>query len=747
MEDLLEENLECKVLCVTEHWKTTTQLENYGIVGYNLITSFCRKEENRHGGSAIYANKNIQCITRKDINSVSVEGIFECCGCECRIQNKRIIVICLYRPPNGNINDFLSRIESVLSICMEGGSIVICAGDFNLDFLSTNKKVLELLSIINSFNMKHVIKEHTRVTAASRTCIDNILTNFNGNYITQVLQSHISDHTAQKLVIYLDAKTNHFIEKRSFSEINKKRFKAKLLDRDWSSLYMVERTQVNDQWNCFMNIILTDFNECFPTIKLPSKNLNKTKNRQKTPEILECKRQLDLLYVLKNVNNTYRYMYTKKKKEYDTLLLDSKKINYANRLRSSDNKTKCAWAVVKEITGKNKTNDFKLEGDMTNVSNDFNNLFTNMSTRLLGQLNDVPFSTNIQRNHDSMSIKLVDSKEILNIVKNLKNKFSCGSDEISTSIIKYIITAIVQPIVYIFNNSLRFGIFPDKLKLALIVPVFKKGDETKLDNYRPISLLPSFSKILERVMCDRIMEFLLAHDILNDVQHAYLKGRSTQTAMFRFTEEILKALERGVIPLGLFLDLSKAYDTLNYNILIQKLELYGIKETALRWIISYLSGRQQKVIMGKGSRRVSSDQTEIGLGVPQGSVIGPLLFIVYINDITELCSVNSNCIITNYADDTNLLVTAMSLPTLIKRSQLLMRDAAEWFTKNKLILNNSKTSIILFKTKRSTLQEPDSINIINSNIELKQSTRFLGMVLDSNLTWEEHIEYVAAQVK
>ena len=309
-----------------------------------------------------------------------------------------------------------------------------------------------------------------------------------------------------------------------------------------------------------------------------------------------------------------------------------------------------------------------------------------------------------------MVVALVDKNEILGIVKSLKNKISSGNDEILTSLFKFSITAIVKPLVHIINNSLTYGIFPEKqLKQALVIPVYKKGDETQIENYRPISLLSCFSKIFEKVMSNRITEHMLENNLINNNQHGYLKGRSTQTALFQFTENIIKSLENKQLPIGLFLDLSKAYDTLNYTILTRKLELYGIRGIVLKWVISYLTHRKQKVVIGHGVNRVSSEYLEVTLGVPQGSVIGPLLFILYTNDITELC--DNSCVITNYADDTNLLLTASSLPTLIDNTKLVMSKASDWFTKNKLILNSSKTNIVLFKTSRSKILPPEEICI------------------------------------
>ena len=448
--------------------------------------------------------------------------------------------------------------------------------------------------------------------------------------------------------------------------------------------------------------------------------------------------------MLKDINKTFRDNYVQKKKEYDKLLIVFKKRQYINKINASDNRTKTTWSIINEINGKNKKKNVNLEGNNTDLANNFNVYVSTAATKLLQDLGDVLFSTEINYCEKFMVVVLVDENEILGIVKSLKNKISSGNDEISTSLFKFSITAIVKPLVHIINNSLTYGIFPDKLKQALVIPVYKKGDETQIENYRPISLLSCFSKIFKKVMSNRITEHMLENNLINNNQHGYLKGRSTQTALFQFTENIIKSLENKQLPIGLFLDLSKAYDTLNYTILTRKLELYGIRGIVLKWVISYLTHRKQKVVIGHGVDRVSSEYLEVTLGVPQGSVIGPLLFILYTNDITELC--DNSCVITNYADDTNLLLTASSLPTLIDNTKLVMSKASDWFTKNKLILNSSKTNIVLFKTSRSKILPPEEICIKNASIKLNNSTKFLGMILDSNLCYDKHIDSILSRL-
>ena len=303
--------------------------------------------------------------------------------------------------------------------------------------------------------------------------------------------------------------------------------------------------------------------------------------------------------MLKNLNNKFKSLYSEKKTQYDLLLSKYKKQNFSDRLIVSDNKTKTAWAIVNEINGKPKSGDINIKGDGKTIANRFNDHLMNSVSESLSKLVNIPFSSVIIRNPLCVSLKLVNASEIIEISKKLKNKLSSGYDELSTSLLKNIINVVVEPLVHIINNSLKFGIFPDQLKLAIVVPVYKKGDNTNIENYRPISLLPSFSKIFEHVMCKRIMEFMTEDELLKDCQHGFIRGRSTHTAIFQFTKQILESLEDGTVPLGLFLDLSKAYDTLNHEILLRKLELYGIRGTALKWIASYLSKRSQKVTVGK----------------------------------------------------------------------------------------------------------------------------------------------------
>lgn len=752
LELMLREHSTCSMLCVTEHWKTEEQLKQHQIREFNLVTSFCRRRESAHGGSAIFLRRDYKYKKKVKINLLSVENHFECCGCEVKMKKGNIILVCIYRPPSSNFKEYIKTFDKLLEFCFCEKKTVVIAGDFNVDFLSRNNDALDMLSLIRSYNFKAVVQENTRITCSSKTCIDNIITNLQCSVKVEILQYHISDHTAQKMSFTVEksmAKTTHS-DRRSFSENNKQTFKQLLNTQKFETVYAIDNSDVNSQWDAFLKIVHNYFSQCFPLKRIPYRNFKKTKYMQNDPDVATCKRELDTLYRLKNCHDKFRAKYAEKKKQYDTLLKNKKMEYYNEKIKSSNNRSKACWRAVSEISGKQGKNDKQVINEYNNLemAEEFNNFFLNASSVLLCNLPDVPFSASAEKGcQETISLDSVDNKEILNIVSNLKNKNSCGHDDISNVIIKYVITTIVRPLVHIVNNSMRCGIFPNQLKLAIIVPIHKKDTTQQLENYRPISLLTSFSKIFERVMTDRLSNYLVSNGLLNGFQHGYVKGRSTQTAIFQFIEKILTSLENKEIPVGIYLDLTKAYDTINHEILLKKLRLLGVHGVANKWLLSYLTGRQQQVAIGVGQHRVVSSKIEVSLGIPQGSILGPLLFVIYINDITDLLSgADEKLHITNYADDTNLLLLGTNINSVFSLANEVMQKAHHWFSKHKMSLNNSKTKVMVFQASRSAIDRPQEITLGDANFEIEQKTKFLGMILDSSLSWQPHVDSIVSKL-
>lgn len=742
---MLQQHSECKFLCITEHWKSEQQLQTYGIEKFKLVCSYCRKE-GQHGGAAIYADKQLRFKVRSKLNKLSICGEFECAVAEFMLDKNNIIVIVIYRPPNGSLTIFFNKLEQLLCEVLEENKLIFLAGDFNIEMINNNSNRTQLMLLLNSFALYATVNEYTRITQNSKSCIDNIFTNYTDEYHVNILNTHVSDHTAQKISFKIQLnKKQCFMYRRFFSEANKQKFLEYLHEETWLEVYNCNNCNVNEQWTLFINNFLNIFNYCFPQklVDFRTKNCVHLEDQ----EFKSCKNRLDTLLTLYNNNNVYKEMYNATKKEYNNLLLRAKQKMFENRIINSDNKSKCMWSIHNEITGKPEKNEnFPVHTDAVKIVNEYNKHLLNIVPELLKTIKNIPFDCQIENNTQSMYLKKITPNKISDLANNLKNKYSSGEDDIPTSIIKFCINEIKEVLCYIINNSFKYGIFPEQLKLAVIKPIYKKGDPELLENYRPISLLPSFSKLFEICMCANITPFMNDCHLFSPTQHGYLGGRSTQTAIFQFTQNIQNFIENDKIALGVFLDLSKAYDCLNHEILFIKLEKYGIRGNALAWIKSFLSNRRQRVkVITDGQIAKSDILYANNIGIPQGSIMGPVLFIIFVNDLCNVTT-NKNQCITNYADDNNLLMGAATYPELVEECNNLFSSTSDWYHKNRFILNKEKTNIILFRTKQAKIVTPQNINIADEEIKLVENTKFLGLHIDEHLSWEVQIDDLCSKM-
>ena len=295
---------------------------------------------------------------------------------------------------------------------------------------------------------------------------------------------------------------------------------------------------------------------------------------------------------------------------------------------------------------------------------------------------------------DTMYLRKTDKNEIIDIVHKFENKISTDWNGIDMAIIKTVIDAIADPLTHICNLSLSTGYFPSQMKTAKVIPIHKAGDKNLFTNYRPVSLLSQFSKILEKLFSARLDSFIDKHQILSECQYGFRTNRSTSMALIDLIEELTSSVENKKFALGVFIDLKKAFDTIDHEILIQKMNNYGIRGVALNWIKSYIENRKQFVQIGE----YRSTSSTITCGVPQGSILGPKLFILYIN---EICKVSSLLKFVVFADDTNITCSGEDLQQLLEVVSLELGKLKQWFDANKLSLNIKKTKFMIFGNKKN----------------------------------------------
>ena len=335
-------------------------------------------------------------------------------------------------------------------------------------------------------------------------------------------------------------------------------------------------------------------------------------------------------------------------KRYRNLKNKIKRDYYNNLFNRHKNDIKKTWESINQVLGRNlnKSNypeSFKINGEAVNIENavhHFNNFFTDIGPNLsnsIPQNENIDFKTFLGPSTDNNLYEFIEigCDEVANTIQSLPSKRSSGRDGLSSILIKQLKDQLVQPLTFLINQSIRESIFPNDLKIAKVIPLFKKGDKELIDNYRPISLLPVISKIYERVLFNQLMTIFTGNDLFHGSQYGYRSNHSTQLAALELVDRVTKALESkdSEHSLAVFMDLSKAFDTIDHEILLQKLSHYGLGPKSLLLLRSYLSDRKQFVSING----FESDLRNISTGVPQGSILGPLLFImIYIRPVPML---------------------------------------------------------------------------------------------------------------
>lgn len=742
------------IFCCTEHWLNAKEINLYNIQNFKLTSSFCRSAY-KNGGSAIFVKQHLLCTEKTQTSYLNIEKTFEHAVTEISTSNCTIIVACIYRSPNGCMKTFLEHMELLLNHLKSKKKPLVICGDFNINFLSNDIATSEFRSLIHSYNLFETIDTPTRVTSTSQTCLDQIIIDCDTHtYTVENLNMGVSDHNALFLHLQVGLpesqikQQNTFTYKRSFSEENIEYFKYMLGQENWIDIF--DETDFDTKSVKFIDTITHYLNIAFPLKKVKiSHNMHfKHKNWITKGIITSCKRKAQLQRLCQVTNDLNLKTYFKKyKKILKKVIYEAKSKYNRDYIINAGNKGKAIWEIVKRETGKKSnaqdneikiTINGKIIENTIEIAEIFNKYFQN-ATQNLGnqQMCDLESTILDAENQNTIFLTPVTSDEILKIINNLKNSFSRGLDEIPDIIVKKCSHLLVTPLLDICNSSITAGKFPENLKIAKVYPVFKKGIKEHIENYRPISLLSVFSKILEKVMYNRLISFLEYNNVLTNSQFGFRKGKGINHAILSFTESIFNAKDNRDQTLGLFLDLSKAFDTVNHKILIYKLQRLGIRGLAGNWFYSYLNGRKQFVEINS----VKSNLVDIKHGVPQGSILGPILFLLYINDL-PLNLPQARTVL--FADDTNIIFNDSNKSNLETKIIDTSARLEQWLTANNLNLNVNKTVCIHFTQQQ--LHDPIQILLNNNIIKEVQNTKFLGVWIDSNFTWECHIQHLTEKL-
>ena len=756
--------------------KNSIFLQNF----YEPIVQNPFRTSGKGGGLVLYVNERVcepDNIEKFDPNPNPEDGSGEFQFIKihnCKGFNRTKIIGNIYRTPSKNADKFINLLDGVCrKLERHSKKHIMLNGDFNIDLLKHDncQSAQDLIDTLAKYGFLELVSRPTRITETSCTLLDHVYSNNLFNTLScNIITVDMSDHLATLTTINVgnsdvSSMVTTKIDRlpchnktvfRIFNEVSSQKFKQLIEEETWEDVFVID-DDVDLQYNKFCEVYSKHYDEAYPK----KKNRTRRKNERANPKpwILPwledaCARKQDLFFesvVRPTEANIKAY---KKLNKFCKKHKDIAKNKYHKKyFETHKDCSKKQWTMINSLlnrktkkSGKTKVKDSKgnLICSDKKVAEEFNDYFSKIASTIKAQISArMVFDPGGYQEflsdpcQNSLFIRPTNQYEVFNIINSFKNKSTLDT-KIESLKIANNCQNFAEMLSKIINNSFEQGIFPDSLKLARVVPIHKEGPKTDVTNYRPISLLSCFSKVFEKIMHNRIMEFLDKNNLLCDTQYGFRPGRSCEHALLNANNHILDALSKKEVALLLLIDFSKAFDVVEHPILLHKLQHYGIRGLALNWLKSYLSDRKQFVTING----TDSSQKPIEYGVPQGSVLGPLLFIIYINDLPNI-SKFAHFIL--YADDANIIVTGDSIHEVMQKVELLCSDIVKWVDHNGLALNLKKTKYMIFSRQRI---DTSSIQVFvdKTKIEEKFECRFLGVIIDNKLNWSHHIAAIRSKM-
>lgn len=732
------------VLVFTETWlKASVINDMIKIDEYNIFR--CDRTK-KGGGVAIYIKSNLNCSC---IQSISKPNGFDLIALRLTVSvGSDIIVAGCYRPPSSSSSEICTLLAESFSEWNKHELIIL--GDFNWDWLSPSSDPFK--EICDSLCLVQLITSVTRVNQkdlGKSTLLDLILTNASHKFTAVgVFCNDISDHCAVACV--RNCKTSkmppRFIYKRIFKHFNEQAFMHDLYNIDLGVIsYMPD---INLAWDYFKKVFLTICDKHAPLkrLRISGKDnpwFNDTLStliRQRNAAWAKAKKSNDLLDW-----SSYRAL----RNSCTNSIKCAKRDYYLSMVNENLNNPTKFWKLVKSTSGTSlsiKIPDHLIVNQnivrgRANIAESFNNFFTAGSS----YESDLGVSTElvVSDKHcprQVFNFSPITTSQVYNALVKLDVKKSAGVDKIEPYFLKIAAGILAEPIASIFNLSLISNIIPRAWKSATVIPLFKSGDPSDPNNYRPISRLPVLAKLFESLLNDQLKQFLTDNNVLNDYQSGFRAGHSTLTAALLVTNDLINSLDCKKSCAALFVDLSKAFDSVDHNLLLQKLRSIGISEAAMKWFDNYLSERTQCVNI----ENYNSPFLQVKKGVPQGSILSPILFSIFINDLDSgVDSANVHL----YADDSIIYTAAASINQALMNLQKAFNTIQYTLDKLKLVLNSKKTKYMIFNRTHRKDTDITISTLCGSEIERVGSYKYLGIWLDEKLAFNVHIDQLLKKLK
>ena len=753
------------VFCASETWLTSGKpTDLISVHGYNVArldrgwkTNNLDVNVKRGGGLICYVSQNINMNEFRYARFNQSNKDLEMQWISLDMTNmRRIVIINVYRPPQGNYKVACKLIhEAIRDSNLKDNVDIFLLGDFNINLREKKEPATkELNSTIDTWGLKQLIHDNTRfgmVNGVLRgSCIDNIFSNSQHIEESVVLDWNFSDHlmvvTRRKRATLSQEKVE--FNGRSYKNYIKEDLQGELINDNWDEYYTL--ADITLCWDLILTRVRRYLNRTCPLKVFKVKEIREP---WVTNELIEEIKDKDRARrEAKRSGSREDWVHARSERNRVGRLVEQAKADFLkDQQEQLVDDPKKFWRLIKDIvpnkrkrSGKISLNERVGPGDERSIEGDqvadfINNFFCEIGPKLAAN-HDEPWQFYGRVNEFTCPPMATDFAQVLKLCKEIKTTKSSGFSDVSSKVFKDAFLVLVPQLVYLFNQSFATDIFPDSWKQATIIPLYKGGNKTDVSTYRPVSLLPLPGKILEKIAHSRLTTFLENHKTISNKQGGFRKGFSTTSSIAELTDILFSNVNRGLTSIAAFVDLRKAFDTVDHSILLRKINCYGVRDSNLKWCANYLTNRTQKTLAnGK-----LSDAKGITCGVPQGSVLGPLFFILYVNDVQEAVSVSK---LQLYADDTVIHSEGRSPDEAVGKLQPSLTQFSLWCKANKLSLNATKTKLMTFGTRHKVKKAKNVIIRIGEvPLQIVPTYKYLGITLDSTLSFNYHVKSASTAI-